>query len=552
MKNLIVKTIVLGLIYGMSIVQVYSQPVLSAELEYKIMCSVQKNVSMSLLFNRMAMYKRQDRENSISPWYFLSFPGFGFVPGELDFQVTKSDLKYPDENWQLYELIFSDTPHNDSLYQWSAGVGYIYHLKKVLFGVNEKEEIKFVSGAPFSHPMAKDFNLQKDSPDTYLPFLYLKLFSFQFDFIEFSGMEKDELVFIGSSNGDGVQKLKLKIFINPEDPDKQGNINIKFIEQPKPAPSRPFLNLKFKNLEDKKRYLLNVLMKNIYMYRIMHLPDLEERLNVNPSARLFKEGHSELDSLLPNYDQYWYDINWVTFNLTYANGNCPNVWKDFQGSLLTDKGRNVVGNIMFDGLEFYRFYKDTVEVLPHRSGKYNSSMSSWEANHYYQTHPEERKKRDELVQKGYPPPPPPPSEHMPEILKFGGNPKCLPYNLPFSEKWQRRMDYYLLALDTETREVYFISGKNIYLTKAAHLYPPVNKELPASIKDWANPYKLEYIKDRLYSYQVPIVAEENIVAQDEEKMILEVTGMEYGKEIKLRVTFNIAAPEELEIENITK
>ncbi|MCP3930998.1 MAG: hypothetical protein GY705_18090, partial [Bacteroidetes bacterium] len=64
---------------------------------------------------------------------------------------------------------------------------------------------------------------------------------------------------------------------------------------------------------------------------------------------------------------------------------------------------------------------------------------------------------------------------------------------------------------------------------------------------WELPYKLAYIRDRLYAYQVSSVTEEDIVSRDTEKIILEVIGEEYGQERKMEVTFYNADPELLEI-----
>lgn len=542
MKNLIVK--IIALIFGVSMLtfSISAQSVVSKDLEYKIMSSFQKNVSLSL----MVIYKGLEKRELVPSYSILELPEFGYLPGEIEFSLTKSDLNYPDDNWELYEMTFAGSPQNDSLSYWSWGAKYLIDFNKILIGINEKEEIKFVSGAPFRHPIAKDFKLKKDVPDTYIPFLYLKFFKSEFDSIAFLGKENGKLVFLGSNNKVGDQKSKMKIILDPENPELPGNISVEFIERPKFKSRRKPLYSKFENLEDKKNYLVNNLMKNIYMYRVMHLPDLQQRLNVDLSTRFFKEGHSDLDYLFPNYDQYWDRIDLVTFNLRWAIDSCQSVWKDFQRKLITDKQSNIVGNLMFEGIEFYRLYKDTVEVLYHRIGKYKSSKGYCKIDYYH--HPEERKKYDDHMDRhGYPPPPP---ETLPEVLRFGGDPKCLPYNLPFSEKWKKRMDYYLLALDTKTREVYFLSGKDIYLTEAIHLYPPVNKEVPESIKDWAYPYKLEYIKDRLYRYQVVFVEKDHIVFEDEQKMILEVKGDEYGKQLDLRVTFWNDNPEVLDIEII--
>ncbi|MCP3931152.1 MAG: hypothetical protein GY705_18870, partial [Bacteroidetes bacterium] len=223
------------------------------------------------------------------------------------------------------------------------------------------------------------------------------------------------------------------------------------------------------------------------------------------------------------------------------------VWPSFIDLIGTGNYDEIAGSSMYNNVTFYRFYKDTLGVLfKRKTGKYNDIGPYFRYDYFYQ--PEIKKEHQEWQRKTQSKAPYPPPEPMPEYPNhFGGNPKCLPYKPPFDDEWKGGFDYYLLALDKDTRKVYFISGKDIYLSKAIHLYPPVQDELPENIVSWELPYKLAYIRDRLYAYQVSSVTEENIVSRDEEKIILEVTGEEYGQERKMEVTFYNADPELLEI-----
>ncbi|MCB0482843.1 MAG: hypothetical protein KDC83_15545, partial [Flavobacteriales bacterium] len=503
----------------------FGQREINFDLNSHIKKSVIKNIALGQILEAKRSFTSEANQidgyviSSFVDWKYIQFPGFGYLPDELECLIKPVEIPYPDTSWNLYQISFVDNLKNDSLVSWSNYSQRIPALgKNMLVGVNKSMEIKFISGIfPFKNRIAKDFDLNKNNPTSFLPFLQLKLYSNQYNRIEFTRQENDTLVFSVGYNEKEEFKYVFEIYIDPQNPDGFGGKHIRGITYERLT--RPKPKVKFKDFEDKERYLLNALMKNAYMHRVLNLPNLENRLNLDSSVWVVKEGVSDFDKLLPDFDEYWNRIEPVTFNLKFANGNCSEAWAGFRNGLITEGNHTIVGNTMYDGVEFYRFYKDTLETLSscQNNDEYSKLGCCCRIHYYY--YPEEKKKHDEWIdQKGYPPPPPPP---MPEILRFGGDPKCLPYNLPFSEKWKQRMDYYLLALDTETREVYFISGKNIYLTKAAHLYPPVNKELPASIKDWAKPYKLEYIKDRLYAYQVPIVTEENIVTQDEEKMVLE-------------------------------
>jgi hypothetical protein len=217
------------------------------------------------------------------------------------------------------------------------------------------------------------------------------------------------------------------------------------------------------------------------------------------------------------------------------------VWPSFQNLIVNENiNIEIVGNSMFDGIEFYRFYVDTITTLCSKSIPNKASICNYD---FYYLPSIKEKYKFWLEKYKYPLPPP---DEMPETF-YGGNPLCLPYRPPFSSELKQHIDYYLLALDVNTRQVFFLSGKNIFLNKAVHLYPPENNTLPDNIKDWALPYKLEYIKDRLYSYQVTKVQEKDIIISDAEKLVLLLNGEEYGKEIKLRVTFWNKEPEELDI-----
>jgi hypothetical protein len=58
---------------------------------------------------------------------------------------------------------------------------------------------------------------------------------------------------------------------------------------------------------------------------------------------------------------------------------------------------------------------------------------------------------------------------------------------------------------------------------------------------------LEYVKDRLYQFQVPVVNEANIIERDDAKLVFVVDGKDRGKDVKLKVTLNRSSPELLDV-----
>ncbi len=519
-------------------------------LAYKIKKEIIKNKAIGRIYLTKDDLENEDFIESYSYYLSFLFPGFGYVPDELDCTFSVSALSYPKAEWKLYEVTFADNLKSDSLISWSQCDGLLPPSKHVLVAVDTENEIKFISsGCLFKHPIAQDFDLNPTNPASYIPFLRMKVFFLQYDSCKYLRKEKGKLVFLCSKILNKIIKER-EYYIDPDIPDYYSSKHVRTIPENSGKNkknyryrSRP--KLKFTGLEDEKRYLLNALMKNIYMYKIHRLPKLVDYLNVDTTTYLFKEGESKIDSLLPAYDEYFPRIGLVTFRIRYTEGNCPDAWPSFIDMIGTGNYDEIAGSLMYNNVQFYRFYKDTLDVLYKRgTGKYYGIDPYARYDYFYQ--PEVKKKHQEWQRKNqitYRPQPPVPLDHP----IYGGNPKCLPYKPPFDDELKGRLDYYLLALDKDTRKVYFISGKDIYLSKAIHLYPPVQDELPENIVSWELPYKLAYIRDRLYAYQVSSVTEENIVSRDEEKIILEVTGEEYGQERKMEVTFYNADPELVEI-----
>ena len=89
-------------------------------------------------------------------------------------------------------------------------------------------------------------------------------------------------------------------------------------------------------------------------------------------------------------------------------------------------------------------------------------------------------------------------------------------------------NYYLVALDPTTREAFFVSGPDIQLSKVLKLYAPgpsSTEELLVPFREWPRAYQYTYILDRLYSYQVGDLGDEQLLEENETEMIFQVEGV---------------------------
>lgn len=587
-------------------VPLFSQTPFNKSLEYKVKAAILKNFSVASIYSNRgevvdSFFPLDNRLNR-SPLNFLSLPGFGYLPYEIEVQISGLNLEYPDEGWKLYEVNFPRNDQNKLVNDWDNFQWYrkgtkeyiwnfgnfqrLFYLKNGVIGISEKNEIKFIFGFPFNHYIAPDFKLNRSQPNTYLPFLNLKLHYQNVDSIRFSRIEGRILVFSVFSKGKD-RLIEYECYVDLKSPD---NLELKRISPVVYAELdetelnffKPKKDFGFKDLEDKKRYLLNALMKNIYMYRMLHLDSLEERLNIDTSTWHFREGPSDLDSLLPNYDEYLAEFKLLKFGCCWDDlkpwrcfDDLPDVkYPIYEPVNRPDRYRLVVGftSTAQPNIEFYKFYKNTKEILIRRSGKLTESQRSFgnpwceieipyslgyeqgkpslfRYDLYY--HPSLKSNFDERFLKPcnqYAPPPP--LEPVEERVYFERI--CPPHEPTPTHNFIRQpVDHYLLALDVETREVYFISGKDMYLSRATALYRyGESPQEPRDISEWELPEKLVYIQDRLYRYRVDRIKEGNIILNDGTKIVLELEGEEYGKKLKLRVTYYEEKPEILDVEII--
>lgn len=534
----------------------------------------------------------------------LSYPGFGYSPYTPQIEMKSANVDFPNSDWTLYDVSFIQSPQSDSLINWDSFEWFdeisgksirlrkdfyqLYSQKKMLIGVDKNEEyIKFISMPWFNHPIAGDFELDRNIPETYMPFLKIKLYYRQFDEIQFSSQKEDFLIFVGIRENSFGKKVKYGYQLNPSKPDSLVSIGLMtplselFPSEQGDIKTNDSSNktlkedkISFLTLGDKKIYILNSLMKNIYAHRFL------KEINGSNSYPLvwgLKNELSVIDSLLPNFDEYLAQIKLLQYGCCRSDDGYFRNCFDYKSRIdlpifepvqLDNKYRLVVGSTRIYGhVEFYKFYKSKNEVLVKRPGKYATKEAGvqedwcgvpegyfgqgegtrYRYDLYY--HPE---KRQDKVNPPYPCEYLPPAPLYPRQLSDVFENICPPSE-PISpyDRIKQPVDHYLVALDTKTREVYFLSGKETYLSKATTLYRfGKSPQEPEDISKWQLPEKLTYIRDRLYRYLVDSVKEEDIVSQDEEKIILEVDGEEYGKPLKLRVHFYHATPEMLDVQVI--
>jgi hypothetical protein len=446
-------------------------------------------------------------------------------------------------------------------------------------------EVKFISGFVIPTMIAEDFNLEEENPRTYLKFLELKLYSSQYTKIEFSHKEEGNLVFVATAEWSSGT-YQIEYYIDPRLPDKVVKKGESKLIKPKESPeSRPTPTNHlthtpapgFKDVEEKKSYVLDALMKNIYLYRLLHLDSLPERMNLDTSIWHLREGPSDFDRLIPNYDEYLGIFKLVEGGCCYGKSGCSErcfyaekraqfpVYEPLPHPLNLNYKRVVGERRIYPQVQFYRFYTIGKESLIRRESKYTRQASGpgeewcpvgnlledgdrrWYRYDFYY-HPEYRQSLKRYEVKRYKVQgdtcyyPPPPSFPI-SVRNLNTYPD---YAYP-----EANSNYYLVALDTFTRQVYFVSGEEIYLSRVVNLYSPGdNPHQMDPDRKWAQPEQLLYLQDRLYQYRVDDLTEEHIIFNDEEKIVLKVQGLEDGRPLPLRVTMYKARPEMLEVERL--
>jgi hypothetical protein len=488
---------------------------------------------------------------------------------------------------------YLDSPTNDTLANWysfkaygsneddfadlSGGMGVFVNQTTVV-GVSRAGEVRIIFGS-LGHKIAPDFKLRKNRPKTYIPFLKTKLFHLRDRQFTFSRRQGDTLVFEVEHASGG----RAEYYLDTRLPDKRGYYKTIYVP-PRPEkppggwPPSPLLRyykmpLEFAGLADKERYMKDALMRNLYLYRLHQREDLAERLNLDTLDGAVRPGPSSLDSLLPDFDEYIGEIE------LYKRFCCDDKGEGGRGCrpypytrALYEEGRPLpyplrkqvgwIGPLTIGYVEFYAFIKSQKEALYKRSG---GSFEAVREALPARWRPTLRQGREAWYRYD--------AFHLPGLSGEAAPPvpidadRLYPENCSRSRPFRSAYDdlqepasFYLLALNTLTRKVYFISGEGIYLSPATNLYqsgphpykPNVNPNTGEPV-EWQLWMKLAYIRARLHQYLVEELSEQHIVEMDSEKIVVEVSGRDIpfrARPYRLRATFYEQNPEVLEIEEL--
>jgi len=567
-------------------------------LGYKIKSEVLQELLVSHALTQIgrAEEKANPKGSLFSRFDFLMS---GFVQDFPKMSIRRSELQVPDkEEWKLYTVNFPiDSFNNHHFYQWLEHIRSLYPLYQTdvaLVAVDEKGDITILNSWARKYSIEPYFKFSSDRPQSYIPYLKIQLYRQSVDTMYYRAHKRDTLLFESVSNYPSGLTAKLLIKVPGNQPQNYSHEvlsktvdtsnAVKRIVNSEKYPPAPF-----KNYEEKKQYLQAHLMSNIYLYK------LRQKMDTIPKEQDFDQLR---DSLLPAYDEYLdrclplhYGCCWVDYEKVEAlKSHLPidtrfiKEWRDRRFQIVVGEGRPFNKHV-----EFYKFYVDTTLVLCKRpdpqfegapgyevTGEWRNEVGDgdrsygvggeWRYDLFYQ--PERKRAFIPEIGEFFPPPPLFRRKPAPWWLSgctMGNSYDTISghYNLPYLGIGVP-VNHYLLALDTETRDVFFVSGKDIFLSEVGPLYTDMKVKWDNSkrilnfddtsyylLKD-SDYHRYTYIQDRLYSYLVERLDRSNVIYEDEEKVVLRCKGKEYQylKEIELEVTLYFDDPENLEIKRL--
>ena len=540
----------------------------SDSLVYSIKKSQLKSYFVSHAKAFLKVYKPDNKiPFSLSQWNSIKLYYLGYKGLFPEIEVKRPNIKLkPKFNERLYITYFPKNDANSFLNNWldKRTSSLFSRKKRLMFLDNSESWVNFFSLEQYLLP--DYFSLDANTPSSYIDLIKVFDKNSPPGDIVFDRRIKDSLFFIKTLNYLNGEKRRLEYSLPIDSPMNYSARLIDVIDSTKvyieEPPLPPFNHVEFKDLEDKKNYLFSALTANVYLYK---LNEKAERLS------WAKVDSLDIKDLLPDYDEYlsrvWllrYGCCWIDQSKKKAlYDRLPQSIRLIQE--VEDDFHIVVGEHRRhrDRIEYYKLYMDTTLILkraadPQFDGaSFNPYPFRYDA--FYQP------KWEWIEKKGMPPPPPPPLGSYPPARRLSActmgynydtvyNHYDIPYDLIFKE-----VNHYLLALDTRTRDVYFLSGKDIFLTESVPLYlrmikdfdtgqPKINNTRPDYEElRTREPILLWYIQDRLYRYLVERLDETNVTYRDDEKIILRCQGQEYKQPLELEVTLYFDNPEVLDI-----
>jgi hypothetical protein len=549
---------------------------LSKAIKYKIKLQVLQDLQV---LHALRMVLRVDDKAIPKSNHFAQhdFIVSGFVQAFPQMLIRRSELQVPSkEGWTLYTVNFPiDSFNNTSFYQRLENVQAIYAIFQTdvaLVAVDEKGNITILNSWARKYSIEPYFKFSSNRPQSYIPYLKIQRYNLSVDTIYFRAHKRDTLLFESVSKYPSGVTAKYLIKVPENQPQNYSSEKLSETFDSSNAVKRIINSEKyppapFNNYEEKKQYLQAHLMSNIYLYK------LRQKVDTIPEGQDFDQLR---DSLLPAYDEYLdrclplhYGCCWVDYEKVEALRSHLPIDTRF---LMERRGRFQVvvgeGRPFNKHVEFYKFYVDTTLMLTKRPDPQFEGAPSYDGSKrvrydlFY--HPWLKRTGDEF----YPPPPRALYHRKPDPWWLSGCTMGTSYDtisghyyLPY-RSISAPVNHYLLALDTETRDVFFVSGKDIFLSEVGPLYTDMKVKWDNSKRilnfDDTNYYLLKdsdyhrytYIQDRLYRYLVERLDRSNITYEDEEKVVLRCKGEEYKKEIELEVTLYFDDPENLEIKRL--
>ncbi len=225
---------------------------------------VKRQYLISAIFNKKYLGDSQFFLDYMQSDEVLSFLGFGYVPSTIGCTITpKPDASYPNKKLRLYEVSFI-VPRNDTIIAWSNIRGLFNMSNRILIGLDDSKNITCISGCGINNFIAKDFKLKKRKPKSYIPFLKFKYHVYGIDSISFLKKENGKLFFL-ARNVEGSKIFDHQISLRPNDPERSCTIRYNYFFDRTSTSSQQPIKLNTNSYAYKRAYLLDALMKNIYL-----------------------------------------------------------------------------------------------------------------------------------------------------------------------------------------------------------------------------------------------------------------------------------------------
>ena len=419
-----------------------------------------KNFTLGAILHKVDYYRECDNCISRNVARFsdstIGFPSFGYQPLEPICELSPTNFVYPDNSWKIFEATFPFNKRNLALTRFSSGYSGVIG-NSFLIAFNQKEDIKYISRRFFLvDDIKSDFNLNKENPESYIPYIELKWYESGVRNLTFERIEDSLFVFKSKRKAaDEHSWIEREYYMNPDQPDNI--VKSKSIVSGstfKDWTKLPYDTLNFNFFDTKKALMKDALMRNFYTHKFY--TQFKGSTDIDDIRKEFLEKGLTLD-VIPAYDEYlgqiklmkkfvcWEDV--LSFK-KYINDQSLDeipIYENAQeGKMIGKKYKKLNPN-----LEFYAFYRDTSEVL--FKNDYSTSELDIKEFRYINkmiAQPIKDKNEDSL---------PPPMFDL--FDKWENECKNNPPN--FNKQAGNLYKHYLLAYNTETNKVYFISGDDI-------------------------------------------------------------------------------------------